>query len=40
MSLKRRLSIVDGSTESHKMEETALKIAFASTDMKLSLIHI
>lgn len=34
MSLKRRLSIVDGSTESHKMAATALKLAFASTDMK------
>ena len=34
MSLKRRLSIVDGSTESRKMEQTALKLAFASTDMK------
>ena len=34
MSLKRRLTIVDSSTEARKMEETALKLAFASTDMK------
>ena len=34
MSLKRRLTIVDGSTESRRMEETALRLAFASTDMK------
>lgn len=34
MSLKRRLTIVDGNTEAHKMETTALKLAFASTDMK------
>ena len=34
MSLKRRLTIVDGSTESRRMQETALRLAFASTDMK------
>jgi len=34
MSLKRRLSIVDGSTEDENMQGTALKLAFASTDMK------
>lgn len=34
MSLKRRLTIVDSSTEARKMEPTALKLAFASTDMK------
>lgn len=34
MSLKRRLTIVDSSTEARKMEATALKLAFASTDMK------
>ena len=34
MSLKRRLTIVDGSTEARRMEATALKLAFASTDMK------
>ncbi len=34
MSLKRRLTIVDSSTEARKMEQTALKLAFASTDMK------
>ena len=34
MSLKRRLTIVDSSTEARTMEQTALKLAFASTDMK------
>jgi nitrogen fixation protein NifX len=34
MSLKRRLTIVDSSTEARKMEATALKLAFASTDIK------
>lgn len=34
MTLKRRLSIVDSSTEAHQMEATAIRLAFASTDMK------
>jgi len=34
MSLKRRLTIVGNSTEANSMEDTALKLAFASTDMK------
>ena len=34
MALKRRLKILDCDTEATAMEETALKVAFASTDMK------
>lgn len=34
MSLKRRLTIVDGSTEEAVMDDRALKLAFASKDMK------
>lgn len=34
MALKRRLKILDCNTEAEAMEETALKVAFASTDMK------
>lgn len=34
MTLKRRLSIVDCSTEDVPVEATSLKLAFASTDMK------
>ena len=34
MALKRRLKILDCDTEGKPMEETALKVAFASTDMK------
>lgn len=34
MALKRRLKILDCDTEGHAMEDSALKVAFASTDMK------
>ena len=34
MALKRRLKILDCDTEGKAMESTALKVAFASTDMK------
>jgi len=34
MALKRRLKILDCNTENSGMESTALKVAFASTDMK------
>ena len=34
MTVKRRLTIVDGNTEAGRMQDTALKLAFASTDMK------
>ena len=34
MALKRRLRILDGNTDDGPMEDTALKVAFASTDMK------
>lgn len=34
MALKRRLKILDCNTETTAMEDTALKVAFASTDMK------
>lgn len=34
MALKRRLKILDCDTDSKAMEESALKVAFASTDMK------
>ena len=34
MPLKRRLKILDCDTEAEAMEDTALKVAFASTDMK------
>ena len=34
MPLKRRLKILDCDTEAEVMDETALKVAFASTDMK------
>jgi len=34
MALKRRLKILDCDTEGSGMESTALKVAFASTDMK------
>jgi nitrogen fixation protein NifX len=34
MTLKRRLKILDGNTEAKRMEDSALKVAFASTDMK------
>ncbi|VAX10075.1 Nitrogenase FeMo-cofactor carrier protein NifX [hydrothermal vent metagenome] len=34
MALKRRLKILDCGTEAKAMENTALKLAFASTDMK------
>ena len=34
MPLKRRLKILDCDTKAGAMEETALKVAFASTDMK------
>ncbi len=34
MALKRRLKILNGSTENKVLENTALKVAFASTDMK------
>jgi len=34
MTVKRRLTIVDGNTEADGMQDTALRLAFASTDMK------
>lgn len=34
MALKRRLKILDCDTDDELMEQTALKVAFASTDMK------
>lgn len=34
MALKRRLMIVDADMETTAMEQTAVKVAFASTDMK------
>ena len=34
MALKRRLKILDCDTEGRSMEDSALKVAFASTDMK------
>ena len=34
MALKRRLKILECNTEAKAMEESALKVAFASTDMK------
>ncbi|MGB5457912.1 MAG: nitrogen fixation protein NifX [Gammaproteobacteria bacterium] len=34
MSMKRRLTIVDGITEASSIEGATLKMAFASTDMK------
>lgn len=34
MTLKRRLKILDCDTEAKAMEKTAVKLAFASTDMK------
>jgi nitrogen fixation protein NifX len=34
MALKRRLKILDCDTENTMMEDAALKVAFASTDMK------
>lgn len=34
MALKRRLKILDCDTDGPAMEDTALKVAFASTDMK------
>ena len=33
MALKRRLTILDCDTEAKAMENTAVKVAFASTDM-------